>query len=167
SPPVYVHFAHKPATVARFASRLAAVSYGLSAHAKDIWLTPPAELARKVRDAEVVLTCSRSAQAHLEQLAGGRTAVELVCHGVDPDALAPADAGSSAPVILSVGRLVEKKGCPTLIRAAALVRDRGLRFQLRIVGEGPEWAALQRLVHELRLPRPRALPPALPQAARR
>jgi hypothetical protein len=58
SPPVYVHFAHKPATVARFAARLAGVPYGLSAHAKDIWLTPPAELARKVRDAEVVLTCT-------------------------------------------------------------------------------------------------------------
>src|SRR5262249_23201985 len=56
SPPLYVHFAHKPATVGRFASRLAGVPYGLSAHAKDVWLTPRPELARKVRDAEVVLT---------------------------------------------------------------------------------------------------------------
>jgi glycosyltransferase involved in cell wall biosynthesis len=151
SPPLYVHFAHKPATIARFAARLAAVPYGLSAHAKDIWLTPPAELARKVRDAEVALTCTRSGQAHLAQLAGGRTPVELVYHGVDTENLAPSDATSREPIILSVGRLVEKKGYPTLLRAAALVRDRGVGFQLRIVGEGPEWAALQRLVHELGL----------------
>src|SRR5919204_5997714 len=92
SPPLYVHWAHKPATIARFAARLAAVPYGLSAHAKDIWLTPPAELARKVRDAEVVLTCTGSGHAHLLQVAGRRTPVELVYHGVDTDALAPSDA---------------------------------------------------------------------------
>jgi glycosyltransferase involved in cell wall biosynthesis len=151
SPPVYVHFADKPATVARFAARLAGIPYGLSAHAKDIWLTPAAELVRKVRDAEVVLTCNSGGQAHLERLAGGRTPVELVYHGVDTEALVPAETASREPVILSVGRLVEKKGYPTLLRAAALVRDGGLAFQLRIAGEGPEWAALQRLVHELGL----------------
>jgi glycosyltransferase involved in cell wall biosynthesis len=151
SPPIYVHWAHKPATVGRFAARLAGVPYGLSAHAKDIWLTPPAELARKVRDAEVVLTCTSAGQAHLERLAGGRTAVELVYHGVDTKALGPSHPTSPDPVILSVGRLIEKKGFPTLLRAAALVRDRGVGFQLRIVGEGPQWPALQRLVHELDL----------------
>jgi glycosyltransferase involved in cell wall biosynthesis len=151
SPPLYVHWAHKPATIARFAARLAGVPYGLSAHAKDIWLSPPAELARKVRDAEVVLTCTSAGHAHLCRLAGGRTPVELVYHGVDTDALAPSDATSPDPVILSVGRLVEKKGYPTLLRAAAILRDRGVGFHLRLVGEGPEWAALQRLVHELEL----------------
>src|SRR5438874_12404717 len=44
SPPLYVHFAHKPGTYARFAARLAGVPYALSAHAKAIWLTPPGEL---------------------------------------------------------------------------------------------------------------------------
>jgi glycosyltransferase involved in cell wall biosynthesis len=151
SPPVYVHWAHKPATLARFAARLVGVPYGLSAHAKDIWLTPLPELARKVRDAQVVLTCTSSGHAHLRGLAGGRTPVELVYHGVDLRALAPSDATVQDPVILSVGRLVEKKGYPTLLRAVATLRDRGLEFELRLVGEGPEWAALQRLVHELGL----------------
>src|SRR5439155_8503657 len=118
---------------------------GLPAHAKDIWLTPPAELARKVRDAEVVLTCTSAGHAHLRQLAGGRTPVELVYHGVDTDSLAPSHAAAADPVILSVGRLVEKKGYPTLIEAAAILRDRGVGFGLRLAGEGPEWAALQRL----------------------
>src|SRR5439155_6929272 len=58
SPPIYVHFANKPATVARFAAWLAGVPYGLCAHAKDIWLTPPAELTRKLRDVEIALTCT-------------------------------------------------------------------------------------------------------------
>src|SRR5215468_9275744 len=58
SPPLYIHFAHKPATIGRFAALLAGVPYALSAHAKDIWLTPDEELARKVKDASVAMTCT-------------------------------------------------------------------------------------------------------------
>src|SRR5207248_10763712 len=36
-------------------------------------------------------------------------------------------------------------------RAAALVRDHGTPFAMRIAGEGAEWPRLQRLVHELSL----------------
>jgi glycosyltransferase involved in cell wall biosynthesis len=152
SPPVYVHFAHKPATIARFACLLAGLPYGLSAHAKDIWLTPDRELARKVRDAAVVLTCTAEGARHLERLGGRHTPVRLVYHGVDidPDLRRPG-ASAEAPVVLTVGRLVEKKGHETLLRAAAIVRDRGHAFRLRIAGEGVEWPRLQRLVHEFRL----------------
>jgi glycosyltransferase involved in cell wall biosynthesis len=47
-----------------------------------------------------------------------------------------------------VGRLVPKKGYPTLIEAAALLRDRGVDVTFRIAGDGPEWPSLQRLVNE-------------------
>src|SRR5712691_2975577 len=152
SPPVYVHFAHKPATIARFACLTAGLPYGLSAHAKDIWLTPDRELARKVRDAAVVLTCTAEGRRHLEKLGGGHTPVRLVYHGVDTGRDAPRRVDSAAPpVVLTVGRLVEKKGHETLLRAAALLQERGHAFRLRIAGEGVEWPRLQRLVHELRL----------------
>jgi glycosyltransferase involved in cell wall biosynthesis len=152
APALYVHFAHKPATLGRFAALLADVPYALSAHAKDIWLTPPRELARKVRDAEAVLTCTAEGQRHLLELAAGRTPVSLAYHGVEVAARARGDAvRHGPPVVLSVGRLVEKKGHDVLLRAAALVHGRRVDFRLRIVGEGVEWARLQRLVHELGL----------------
>jgi glycosyltransferase involved in cell wall biosynthesis len=151
SPPLYVHFAHKPATIGRFASLLAGVPYALSAHAKDIWLTPEAELSRKVQDASVVLTCTEQGRAQLARLAGGRTPVHLVYHGVEVKGRTRASRGGDATRILAVGRLVEKKGHETLLLAASLLRDRGLEFSLRLAGEGPEWSRLQRLVHELRL----------------
>jgi glycosyltransferase involved in cell wall biosynthesis len=152
SPPVYVHFAHKPATLARFACLLAGIPYGLSAHAKDIWLTPERELARKVRDASIVLTCTADGQQHLERLSNGHTAVRLVYHGVDTGLdRRRRDHYAHEPVVLTVGRLVEKKGHETLLRAAAEVSDRGHAFRLRIAGEGAEWSRLQRLVHELGL----------------
>jgi len=151
SPPLYVHFAHKPATVGRFASLLAGVPYALSAHAKDIWLTPEAELARKVQDAAVVLTCTEHARTNLDRLADGLTPVHLVYHGVELKGRSRSEGRGKTPQLLAVGRLVEKKGHETLLLAAALLRDRGLGFTLRLVGEGPEWPRLQRLVHELQL----------------
>ncbi len=152
APAMYVHFAHKPATLGRFAALLAGVPYALSAHAKDIWLTPPRELACKVRDAEVVLTCTAEGHRHLLELSAGSTPVSLAYHGVEVAARTRGDVGRDGPpVVLSVGRLVEKKGYDVLLRAAALVHRRGVDFRLRIVGEGVEWARLQRLVHEVGL----------------
>lgn len=153
SPPMYIHFAHKPATIGRFAAHLAGVPYGLSCHAKDIWLTPFPELAAKVQDAEVVLTCTAAGREKLTLAAEGATPVLHIHHGVDIEPgvdIEVADdrtAPSAAPRILTVGRLVEKKGHDTLIRAAAVLRDRGVEFSLRIAGEGIEWPRLQRLVH--------------------
>src|SRR6266540_4614805 len=149
SPKLYVHFAHKPATIGRFAALLAGVPYGLSAHAKDIWTTPEEELRRKVRDAEVVLTCTEEGREYLEALARGRTSVTLAHHGVDTAEVAVPARSNEVPVIFAAGRLVPKKGYATTLRAAAVLRTRGLAFRLRIAGEGPEWSALQRLAHEL------------------
>jgi glycosyltransferase involved in cell wall biosynthesis len=151
SPPIYVHFAHKPATIGRFAALLAGVPYALSAHAKDIWLTPDDELARKVRDATVVLACTSGGRDLLDELARGRTPVRLAYHGVDLSRPPRAHSDGQVPLVLAVGRLVEKKGYPTLLRAAALLRARGVEFRLRIAGDGPDWPLLQRLVHELGL----------------
>jgi glycosyltransferase involved in cell wall biosynthesis len=143
---LYIHFAHKPATVGRFAALMLGLPYGISAHAVDVWTPPAKELRSKVRDASVVLCCYDEARAYLARLGRGKTPVELAYHGVGvpPDPHGPA----AEPVVLAVGRLVPKKGYPTLIEAAALLRDRGVDVTFRIAGDGPEWPSLQRLVNE-------------------
>jgi len=151
TPPVYIHFAHKPATIGRFAALLAGAPYALSAHAKDVWLTPVKELRAKVRGAEVVLACTRESHEHLAALAGSHTPVHLIHHGVEVPPAARIAPVNDVPVVLAVGRLVEKKGYDTILRAAAILRDRGVAFRLRIAGDGPAWGGLQRLAHELGL----------------
>jgi len=49
------------------------------------------------------------------------------------------------------GSLIPVKGFDRLIRAAALVRDKGYDFSLHIAGSGPEEANLRRLIDELKL----------------
>jgi glycosyltransferase involved in cell wall biosynthesis len=150
SPPLYVHFAHRPATVGRFAALLLGSPFAISAHAVDVWTTPVPELRAKFRDAELVLCCYEEARDYVRQIADGTTRVELAPHGVVIP-LRPHREEQSPPVVLSVGRLVEKKGFDTLLRAARVMRDRGLEFQIRIAGDGPMWPNLQRLVNDLDL----------------
>jgi glycogen(starch) synthase len=47
-----------------------------------------------------------------------------------------------------LGRLVTEKGLPVLLRASRELVAGGHRFQLRIVGDGPERASLERLAQE-------------------
>ncbi len=87
-----------------------------------------------------------------------------VTSGVAPEKLSLASNGTVVPPALeqrelaggelhigAVGRLVWEKDFSTLIQAVALLRDRGRRLRLSIVGDGPEKAALQRRIEELGL----------------
>lgn len=149
-PPLYIHFAHKPGTVGRFASLLTGTPFAISAHAVDLWTPAVGELRAKFKDARVVLCCYREAQQFVSGLVDGKTRVELAPHGV---AIPPERSRHdvSPPVLLAVGRLTEKKGFDTLLRAVRVLVDDRADFRLRIVGEGPLWPTLQRLANELQL----------------
>jgi glycosyltransferase involved in cell wall biosynthesis len=53
--------------------------------------------------------------------------------------------------ILSIGRLTFNKGFDILLKAVAIVKHRGIPFQLRIAGSGPERPRLEALIRELDL----------------
>lgn len=141
---LHAHFLHTPASVTRYAAILRGLPWSGSAHAKDIWTTPEWEKREKLADCEWLVTCTRVNHDHLAALAPpGR--VELVYHGIDLGRFPPPPAtrlggdGRDArhPVtVLSVARLVEKKGTDTLLEALArLPADTHWRFVH--VGGGP------------------------------
>jgi len=134
---LYSHFLHTPASVTRYAALMRGLGWGVSAHAKDIWTTPDWELAEKLADARFAVTCTGTGAAHLGALAPpGR--VHLVYHGLDlarfPDP--PRARGNGGPfTLLSVGRLVEKKGYDDLLAALARLPE-GLDWRLWHIGGG-------------------------------
>jgi len=124
---LHAHFLHTPASVTRYAALMRGVAWTGSAHAKDIWTTPEWEKREKLASCEWLVTCTAANLAHLEALAPpGR--VELVYHGLDFSRFSPQGKNSSGRdgrnpaepvIILSVGRLVEKKGTDVLLEALA------------------------------------------------
>ena len=153
---LHAHFLHTPASVTRYAALLKGLAWTGSAHAKDIWTPPEWEKREKLASCEWLVTCTAANHAHLLALAPpGR--VELVYHGLDLSRFAsfpgkekqnsgkdPAD-----PVtILSVGRLVEKKGTDVLLEALAQL-PAGLHWRLVHVGGGPLKTKLERRARAL------------------
>jgi glycosyltransferase involved in cell wall biosynthesis len=148
---LHAHFLHTPASVARYAAILRGLPWSGSAHAKDIWTTPEWEKREKLAACDWLVTCTRANHAHLAALAPpGR--VELAYHGVDlarfppPRTLRGAADGSDPrhPVrILSVARLVEKKGIDVLLEALARLPAE-LHWRFVQVGGGPLAAKMRR-----------------------
>jgi glycosyltransferase involved in cell wall biosynthesis len=148
---LHAHFANVPTTVAEIVKHLTGIGYSFTAHAKDVYLTPPSELARKIKEAKCVLTCTAVNQRYLAGLADQGTPVRLAYHGVDVSRFRALSSGDSpqndgVPLILSVARLCEKKGLEFLIEACRILVDRGVAFQCRIVGHGPLEDKLQKMI---------------------
>jgi glycosyltransferase involved in cell wall biosynthesis len=153
---LHAHFLHTPASVARYAAALLGLAWTGSAHAKDIWTTPEWEKREKLASCEWLVTCTRANLDHLDALAPPGK-VELVYHGLDlkrfpvkTRSVAVRDGSSPADpvVILSVGRLVEKKGTEVLLEALARIRP-GLHWRFVHVGGGPLGKRLERLAASL------------------
>jgi glycosyltransferase involved in cell wall biosynthesis len=152
---VHAHFAHQATQVAMFASMASGVPFSFTGHAKDVYTAKQRDLREKIAAASFVVTCTGANVDYLRLVAmADAEKVLLAYHGVDLEKFPArtADFDSAGPsAILSVGRLVEKKGFDDLLQSAAMLRDRGRAFQLRIVGEGPERASLERLRRDLGL----------------
>jgi glycosyltransferase involved in cell wall biosynthesis len=135
------------------------VPYSITAHARDLYQIPVASLRARAEGAVALVTCCAANVDYLRQVlpASLHARVRLIHHGVELDRFVPAPrAEAPAPVeIVSVGRLVEKKGFPDLLRACAELKNGSTAtatpFRLRIVGDGPMRADLTALRDRLGL----------------
>lgn len=152
---LHAHFCHGSANIAMFASRLADVPFSFTAHAKDIYqdkLNPRDLLPVKIHRAKFVATCTAANKAHLESISLNGTPIHAIYHGLDTALFTPAPQRNGTPMILAVGRLVEKKGFEYLVRACGLLKEEGFSFQCRIVGEeGEQSARIKKLIDDLEL----------------
>lgn len=154
---LHAHFGSDPATVALLAARLIGGTFSFTAHARDIYhtyVTPRVDAEKrraKLREAAFVVTVSDFNAAHLRALcpeAAGR--IHRLYNGIDLSLFTPSEDVVPGRV-LAVGRLVEKKGFAILVAACGILRDRGLSFDCRIIGDGPLQGALQAQIETLGL----------------
>ncbi|PYL42987.1 MAG: colanic acid biosynthesis glycosyltransferase WcaL [Verrucomicrobia bacterium] len=138
---LHAHFATAPATVAMFTHELTGVPFTFTAHARDIYSDTQPELLRaEMKRARSVVTVTEYNRRHLRQidpsLNGKVRCIDSIFDFSGFDFQWPRVSGLAAPLILSVARLVEKKGLEDLILAADILRWQGQRFRMQIIGDG-------------------------------
>ncbi|MFY7962638.1 MAG: glycosyltransferase family 4 protein [Elsteraceae bacterium] len=137
---LHAHFIHTPASVARYAATILGLPWTASAHARDIWTSPDWELSEKLADCRWAVTCTRIGRDHLASLSPRPDSVHLAYHGLDLGRFPPVDRAppgdDSSLRLLSVCRLVEKKGVDDLIDALARL-PASIDWRLTHIGGGP------------------------------
>ncbi len=151
---LHAPFASDAATVARLASRFTGIPYSFTARAKDIFhqSVQMEDLGRKLRDAVAVVTISDFHLEYMRSTFGPLAAkVHRIYNGLDLEEFPYQSPHDRPPVIVAVGRLIEKKGFGDLIEACALLRERGRAFRCRIIGTGILRAELAAQIGRLNL----------------
>lgn len=140
---IHAHFATVPTTTAYLAHKVVGVTYSFSAHAKDVYTTDPAALRLRTANAAFAVTCTDANRRYFEDVVGVPPgSVRTLRHGLPTESFLGV---SSRPVpgrLLTVGRLVPKKGHDIVARAVAQLVADGHDVTWHVVGGGPGKAEL-------------------------
>jgi glycosyltransferase involved in cell wall biosynthesis len=135
---LHVHWANTPGATAFLAHRIAGIPWSLATHAKDLYTVRPRDIAERTRQSRFVTACTGANARYLIDAVGVDPSKVVLCrHGVRLDRFSSAGRRREAGRLLSVGRLVAKKGFPVLIEACAILAGQGVCFHLDLIGDGP------------------------------
>lgn len=147
---LHAHFAGITADVTCVAAAALGLPWSCAVHAQDVFTAKPAQLERRLRSAVGITGCSHKVVEGVIAAGVEARRVTKIFHGLP---LADFEAVGTAPEgrIFTACRLVPKKGLDTLLRACALLRERGVEFSCEIAGSGSEEHALRTLCASLGL----------------
>jgi len=140
---IHGHFAFVPADIAATMAALLDKRFSVSAHAWDIYTQGKRRLRNRLSHASFITACTKRARDYLAGLLP-EARISAVHHGLALDRFTSSP--SSEPVVLAVGRLVEKKGYVPLVEACAILAGRDIEFSCVIAGEGPHRRLLERMI---------------------
>jgi colanic acid/amylovoran biosynthesis glycosyltransferase len=152
---IHEHFANPTAFVAMLCKRYGGISYSLSIHGPDVFSQVDSTmLADKVKEATFIRCISNYCKSQIMLITPHHLWKQhhIVRCGVDTDIFhARTPPENTVPQILCVGRLCPAKGQHILIEACGKLREQGVSFAMRFVGDGPERTSLEDLSQELGL----------------
>ncbi len=152
---IHVHFGTHEASVAYLAWLIGRLSYSQTLHAFDIFRddVDRSLLARKINASRFTVTVSEFNRRYLVNEIPGidPEKVRVNYNGIDLEAFSPNGVARTPLSIVSIGRLIEKKGFIHLIRAVRRLRDRGVEATCTIVGDGRDKDKLKKEIKALKL----------------
>lgn len=163
---LHAHFAGLAARTAYWIERFFSIGFSFTAHANDIFAPKPfaISLGDLVGAARAVVSVSDFGVQFLRgKYPEAAAKIHRIYNGIDLGRFRPADSTDTTPTIISIGRLIEKKGFNDLIEACRLLQERGIDFRCEIIGEGPLEAALREQIRAVGLTSVVVLAGPLPQ----
>jgi colanic acid/amylovoran biosynthesis glycosyltransferase len=137
---VHAHFAGLAARTAYWIERFFGIGFSFTAHANDIFAPKPFEisLGKLIGAARAVVTVSDFGVRFLrEKYPEDAAKIHRIYNGIDLARFPRAELAATPPAMVSIGRLIEKKGFHDLIEACRVLCERGVGFRCEIIGEGP------------------------------
>lgn len=150
---IHCHFTRQNVHIASVLNKVFHIPYTFTSHAGDIFVAPDKNLKGWAEQAKRVITISRFNTHYMHTQFGiPLEKIVVVPYSKYLDQLTPVQEYSGNPFrIVSVSRLVEKKGYPYLIRACKILKDKGTAFSCIIHGDGEEKTLLERLIQDNKL----------------
>lgn len=151
---IHAHWATHPALVAWVIHHLTDVPYGVTVHAHDLYVDR-SMLHQKLADAAFIVTISDYNAALIAKLYPDLVSqVTVIPCGVDTERLHATHGHDTVgdPLQLTcVASLQDYKGHEHLLAACRILRDRGVRFHLDLIGDGELRGSLEASVARLGL----------------
>ena len=160
---MHTHFAWEHVDYLYALKLLTGIPFSVTVHAADIFIDPEAA-CRRLQAAAFVTTISEyNRKLLIERFSLPQDRVHVVRCGIDMPDIVSGDSSEPAVTdgvvhamksdnlplkILSVGRMVEKKGFDSLLEALRRLREQEIAFEAEIVGNGPLQSELERQADE-------------------
>lgn len=150
---IHCHFAVKNLRLAYNLHRILGIPYSFTTYAHDIYFESERDLRKMALSAKKVITTSKYNQKYMaSKFDIPLDRIDLVYSGIELDKFCPIEVKKEKLfTILNVGRLHPIKGQKYLIEACKILKDKKIKFQCWIIGEGEERKNLANQIFNLGL----------------
>lgn len=147
---LHAHFGGMQADLALLTHLFTGIPFTFTTHRRDIFDVPPRNYVLKTKKALKHITISEFNKRYLAKEFGlDPQKIAIVHCGINFKAIPEGERSEKEGTIVCVARLGKEKAIENLIRASALLKQRGVDHLCRVIGEGPERPALEKLIAEL------------------
>jgi glycosyltransferase involved in cell wall biosynthesis len=110
----------------------------------------PSSLKRLLKDSKFAVSICRHNSAYLSGLTPQAQKIHTIYNGLDMEKFKAPQNGrrlkNGCCELVAVGRLVPKKGFHVLVEACRLLKEKGLNFRCRLIGDGELYSLLRELI---------------------
>lgn len=139
-----------------FMSKSMNIPYTLSFRAHDIYLEKVQSETQKklhiVKQASRIITISSYNKFFLEEKMRINRDIDIVHGSINNEFFTPTEKSWASSFIIAICRLDEQKGLIYLLEACHILRQRNIAYKCTIIGEGPEKAACEKIIEQLKIP---------------